>query len=243
MFDNNKMDIQEKLQQAGLTGNESKVYLELVKKGELTANQIAKNISIDRTLTYTVLNHLIEKGQVSYVVKENKKFFKASTPDNLLNDVKAKEVLIGDLIKDISKIKKQKNSPVEINVYEGKEGFRNIMHFYAEKLNDEFLTFGATGRAYDLLYEAPALAELMTKRGMRGRMLTAEKFKGHPMTKIKAIKTRYVDFPTQSTTSIFGDYVSIHVSTQIPTIILIKNKEIAESYRKYFNWMWKKAKP
>ena len=65
------MDIYEKIQEAGLTGNEARVYLELIKKGELTANQIARNISMDRTLTYTVLNHLIEKGQVSYVIKEN----------------------------------------------------------------------------------------------------------------------------------------------------------------------------
>ena len=69
------MEILEKLQKAGLTGNESKVYLELVKKGELSANQIAKNLGIDRTLTYTILNHLIEKGQVSYVIRDNKKFF------------------------------------------------------------------------------------------------------------------------------------------------------------------------
>jgi len=66
------MDTLEKLQQAGLTGNESRVYLELVKKGELSANQIAKNLGMDRTLTYTVLNHLVEKGQTSYIIKENK---------------------------------------------------------------------------------------------------------------------------------------------------------------------------
>ena len=64
------MGVYEKLQQVGLTGNEAKVYLELVKKGESSANQVAKDIGMDRTLTYTVLNHLIEKGQVSYIIKK-----------------------------------------------------------------------------------------------------------------------------------------------------------------------------
>ena len=67
--------IEEKLRKAGLTGNEAKVYLELLRKGALSANDLAKKISMDRTLTYTVLNHLIEKGLVNYVIKEKKKFF------------------------------------------------------------------------------------------------------------------------------------------------------------------------
>jgi len=66
------MEITEKLLESGLTRNEAKVYLELSKKGESSANQIAKELGIDRTLTYTILNHLIEKGQVTYIKKENK---------------------------------------------------------------------------------------------------------------------------------------------------------------------------
>ena len=66
------MEFEDKLREAGLTGNESKVYYELLKKGQLSANQLAKNIGMDRTLTYTVLNHLIEKGMVSYTIKSNK---------------------------------------------------------------------------------------------------------------------------------------------------------------------------
>ena len=64
------MDIQEKLQQAGLTGNEAKVYLELLKKGELSASDVAKKISMDRTLTYTVLNHLKNNIHVYYSVRD-----------------------------------------------------------------------------------------------------------------------------------------------------------------------------
>ena len=102
------MDIYEKLQQAGLTGNEARVYLELLKKGELSANQIAKNIGMDRTLTYTVLNNLIEKGQVNYAIRENKKFFSCSIPDNLINSLKTKEFIILNLIKELKTIKKRR---------------------------------------------------------------------------------------------------------------------------------------
>ncbi|MBU1988055.1 MAG: winged helix-turn-helix transcriptional regulator, partial [Nanoarchaeota archaeon] len=137
------MDINEKLQQAGLTGNETKVYLELTKKGQLTANQIAKNLGMDRTLTYTILNHLIEKGQVNYIVRENKKTFSCSNPESLLNPIKAKESLIEELIKELGKIKRTEQQQTEIKVYEGKEGIRTLIsHALKEK---EFCSFGSTG--------------------------------------------------------------------------------------------------
>ena len=63
--------LKEHLTKAGLTGNESKIYLELLKNEELTANELSKKVSMDRTLAYTVLNHLIEKGLISYIIKQN----------------------------------------------------------------------------------------------------------------------------------------------------------------------------
>jgi len=149
------MDIHEKLKQAGLTGNQTKVYLELTKKGELSANQLSKNLGLDRTLTYTILNNLVEKGQISHITKENKKFFKVANPENLLNPIKSKEVIILDLIKELSKIKSKEQIETDINIYEGREGIRTLMKLiFKEK---ELLSFGGTGRAYDLLYEAQHL--------------------------------------------------------------------------------------
>ncbi|MEK6897262.1 MAG: helix-turn-helix domain-containing protein [Nanoarchaeota archaeon] len=234
------MDIYEKLQKAGLTGNEAKIYLELLKNGELSANAIAKNIGMDRTLTYTVLNHLIEKGQVNYVVKENKKFFSCSNPDNLINRLKAAEIMVLDLISELKTIKKETKSQTEINVYEGKEAIRSIFNLF--KKYKEMLSFGATGRAYDYLYESPALAKELIKSGMKGRIITSRKYKEHPMVKIKTIETKYADYESEATTTIFGDYVMIHVAKDKPVIILIKNKDIASSYRAHFEVLWKQAK-
>ena len=98
--------LKEKLTHAGLTGNESKTYLQLLKSNELTANELSKIISTDRTLTYAILNRLIEKGLVSYKTKQNKKFFKAEKPENLLNPIKKKEILTKDLISELNKLGK-----------------------------------------------------------------------------------------------------------------------------------------
>jgi sugar-specific transcriptional regulator TrmB len=235
------MDILEKLQKAGLTGNESKVYLELLKKGELSANQIAKNISVDRTLTYTILNHLIEKGQVKYIVKENKKIFSCSSPDDLINPIKANELIVLDLIKELKIIKKEEEEEeTEVNIYEGKAAIRNMYNLL--KKHKEILAFGATGRAYDQLYESPSLAKELIKSGLHGKIITSKKYKEHPMTKIKNITTKYVNYDSEATTTIFGDYTMVHLAIDKPLIILIKNKDMSESYRKHFEVLWEIAK-
>lgn len=234
------MDIYEKLQEAGLTGNEAKVYLELLKKGELSANQISKNIGMDRTLTYTVLNHLIEKGQVNYVVKANKKVFSCSNPENLLNSIKSKEILISDLIKELKTIKPEKSSKTEINIYEGKEGIRTLTNIAIKE--KEMLSFGGTGRAYDLLYEMPAIGEQLKKTGTHLRVILGKKYAGHEFTKHKNVEVKLVNIKSEATTTIFGDCVSIHLIKDKPIVIIIKNKDIAESYRNYFNYFWKTIK-
>jgi len=230
-----------KLEQAGLTGNEAKVYLELLRNGKLSANEIAKQIGMDRTLAYTVLNHLIEKGMIGYITESGKKIFHAESPDNLLNPIREKEALIKDLSKELSEIQPNKKSGYEVNVYEGKEGLRTLMRKIIDQKS--FCSFGATGRAYDLLYELQAITkELEKKKGYYARIIMAPKYRGHEFTKYKGIKTRFLDVKYEASTTIFGDYVSIHMIKDKPIIILIKNKDIAESYRNHFEVLWKFAK-
>lgn len=234
-------EFEAKLQKAGLTGNESKVYLELLRKGSLSANEIAKKISMDRTLAYTVLNHLIEKGMVNYVIKNNKKFFEAAEPENLLNKIKEEESFVSDLISELEKLEKMTETTQEINVYEGKEGVRTLMREIIK--HKSFCSFGATGRAYDILYELPRLAKELSRKGFSARIILNSEHKQHPMIKIKTIKSRFLDIKSEATTSIFGDKVSIHMIKQKPIVIIIKNKEIAESYQNHFEVLWKAAKP
>ncbi len=232
--------MEEKLKKAGLTGNESKVYLELLKQGELSANELAKKISTDRTLTYTVLNNLIEKGMVSYVIKSGIKFFKPENPENLLNPIKEREIFIKNIIPQLKKIKKIKDIPYEIKIYEGKEGLRTFLRLVIK--HKTFCAFGATGRGYDLLYELQALSKNLKSKNYSAKIITSPKYKPHEMINLPYIQFKYLDIKSEATTGIFGDYVSIHLLTQKPLIILIKNKEIAESYRNHFEILWKSAK-
>lgn len=226
----------EKLRNSGLTGNEAKVYFELLRKGSLSANELSKKISMDRTLSYTVINNLIEKGLVNYMIKDKKKYFEASDPSNLLNPLKTKEAYVKDLIPILKNVEKVKENTQEINVYEGKNAIKLL--FTEFKKYKTVCSFGATGQAYDMLYESPHIAKEIEKMGITSRIITNSKYSNHPMTKISNIKMRYIDIKSEATTTIFKDKIVIHILTQKPLIIMIKNKEIAQTYQNHFEILW-----
>jgi len=228
------------LEKAGLTGNEAKVYLELLKKGPLSANELAKDIGMDRTLSYTILNNLIEKGLVNYNIKSNKKFFKATSPNHLLNPIKKKEIFIKELIPKLKNIKKVHKETIETNIYEGKEGLRTFINLVLK--HKKYCAFGSTGRAFHLLYEIPRIVKELERSDINVRIIGDKKYKGTKSFTLKKFQFKYLNTKSEATTSIFGNYVSIHLLTQKPIVILIKNREIAESYRNHFNLLWKIAK-
>ena len=234
------IELEEKLRKAGLTGNEAKVYAELLKKGSLSANDLAKKIGMDRTLAYTILNNLIEKGLVNYVIKKNKKFFESAEPENLLNPIKQKEVYIKELLPELKKIEKTKEIIQEINIYEGKEGLRTLMREIMK--SKSFCSFGATGKAYETLYEMPRLTKELSKTGFHARIILNPELKEHEMMGHQNMEFKFLDAKSEATTTIFNDKVAIHLIKEKPIIIIIKNKEIAESYKNYFEVLWKIAK-
>jgi len=234
------LSLQEKLKKSGLAGNESKVYLELLKRGSINGSQLAKKVSLDRTLTYQVLNNLIKKGLVHYTIKEHKKYFEASDPQTLLNPIKEKEAFIKDLMPELRSLEKVKEKEQEINVYEGLEGLRVLMREIIKEKS--FCSFGATGRAYDVLYELPRIGKELSKKGFRARIIIDSRYKSHGILKLKGIESRFLNIKSEATTTIFGNKVSIHVTKEKPFVIIIKNEEIVESYKNYFEILWNIAR-
>ena len=59
------------LKNLGFEDKEIKIYLYLIKNPNSTVLQISKNIGIDRTTIYDILERLITKGIVSFIIKNN----------------------------------------------------------------------------------------------------------------------------------------------------------------------------
>ena len=82
---------EESLAKLGLSPNESKCYLALLKLGSASANEISRKSGIHRVSVYDALRGLHEKGLVSQITKENKLLFEAGNPEKIMEIIREKE--------------------------------------------------------------------------------------------------------------------------------------------------------
>lgn len=71
--------------------DESKVYLALVEKGELTVLQISREKKISRTNVYRIVDRLVERGLITEIKKDTKRLYNAVGIDQLEVLVKEEE--------------------------------------------------------------------------------------------------------------------------------------------------------
>ncbi|MBI2148560.1 helix-turn-helix domain-containing protein [Candidatus Woesearchaeota archaeon] len=92
------------LEEIGLTKNETKIYLNLLKIGSTTTGNIIKETGIHTSKVYDGLERLMHKGLVSYVIISNVKYFKAVDPERLIDFLEDKKNAINKQEEEIKKI-------------------------------------------------------------------------------------------------------------------------------------------
>src|SRR3990167_3433384 len=85
------MEFENLLVKVGLTKNEALMYLAIIELGECTSGEIIKEAKIRTGRIYDILNSLIEKGLISYIIRNNTKHFLAADPSRLLDYLKIRE--------------------------------------------------------------------------------------------------------------------------------------------------------
>lgn len=236
----------------GLSRREAEVYYALLQVDDDLASEISERTKESRTNTYDTLNSLIKKGLVSYVIKNNKKYFIATNPKNLLRwmDLRKEEIdsekkKVEELIPDILKLRLPKEKKVVVEVYEGKEGFRTALNRTiedAKKTNKEVLMLNALANMLeqiDPIYQAKYYT-MKKQEKIKTRYIFNNKVN---MPKSPSSEYKFLSSPSHnlSTTSIHGDSVIFWLVTQPLIAIIVESKELAESYRNNFNELWKIA--
>src|SRR3989344_3370012 len=146
------------LKEIGLTDIEIKVYLVLLKEGSSLAGDITRNTGIHRRTVYDAIERLVEKGLISYIKTNNRKYFEAYNPKKLLEVLKEKEQSIKEIVPELEKrfnFSKEKKETLffrgeqalktifDDQIAEGKEilvlastiEIKNILEYYFPKFN------------------------------------------------------------------------------------------------------------
>ena len=230
------------LQEFGLTENEANVYLTLLRLGSATASEIAQKTNIHRINIYDILERLQERGLVSYVMVGKRKNYEATEPKRILEIEEDKIKNIKEILPELNSHRILAKSPQEATIYKDKKGIKNVLVEITKTKHPVYL-FASGWGFHEMFpeYENIWYSHLKLNK-VKIKALISSKFK---KTKIQE-PLNYRFLPSQfvfpSTTVVFGNKVFLIIWSAQPIGILIRGKEIAESYKQFFNILWKTAK-
>jgi sugar-specific transcriptional regulator TrmB len=239
------MDIPTVLVELGLSEGEAKVYLALLKLGSSPVSEITKETGQHRTTIYDFLDHLLEKGIVSYAIKDGVKYFKIAHPDRLMVYVKEKEAHLNQVMPELIKLHEFKKEELSVEIYRGKEGYKTVLDLLIRTGKSDYAV-GFEEEKYEEL-DKPMMRRYFKKlaeKNIHEYAIVSNKAKTiyskslAPTSHYRFIDDKYFN-PNPIIT--FGDYV-VYTIWEPLTNIVIKNKQLADAQRKYFKLLWSLAK-
>ncbi len=245
-------EVIEELKRIGLTYGESRVYLSLLETGSSTVGPIVKKSGVAYSNIYEILQRLIGKGLVSFIIKNKTKYFQAANPEYLKEylEKKEKEIeqnkktldVILPKIQEMQKIKPEQ----EAEVYIGINGLRSAYAKAMQNEKGEWLWFYQEKEEYskDIEKLYPTVLQLLKKSRFHIKGIASESYRRSKLHKRlgRFQETRFVSFPIPVNMDMIGNTILIESFRKPITVISIKSETIAEDMRNYFYSVWKVAK-
>lgn len=236
------------LEEFGLSKNKAAIYLTLLRSGSSTAEKLARVSGIHRRNVYDTLEDLMKIGLASSVVNDGKKFFKATSPDYLLEilndkeeEIKRKRVNITSTISNLSKIQKLSKEENFVTIYKGVGGVKAILNDVL-RTRKENLVIGAhkppeSAKDYMRMFHQKRVSLGIAEKLIfnQNDIERAKSLSKLPLTQIKFMPKKT---DNGVAVNIYDDKVAILMWADALGV-LIKRREFADSFRDYFNMMWK----
>lgn len=234
------------LESIGLSKNEVFVYLDLLKEGKASANDIAKGTKLHRSNIYDIVKGLVKKGIITQSLENNKKIFYPINPKNLLAYLKQKEY---DLEKIIPNLKEIHSKPIEkrkISISEGIQALRETMTSMLG-LKKTIYAYGIPKEVVDIV---GGFIVGFHKDRIKKKIIMKHLYNENARERIKYLNSlKFTEakhlpplFDSKITTLICGQKVIMMFWEKPISTIIIENKSIAKTYKNYFELIWEKAK-
>ena len=229
------------LQRLGLEEQEAKTYLALLDLGETTITKLAERAELGRVHMYQIANRLIQRGIAAYVVKDNVKYFSASDPKILLEDIQQKEQELRKILQELRTRQRKLTSETKVEVYRGREGINSILKMIIKDEKPYYILGGTQEACTIFELENSIFVRRAEELKLPGKILAKEKdnfFKG--------VNEEYRFVPehliSSTTQMLWGHKTAIFIWSEPYHAILIENKEITSSNLTTFNYLWSTAK-
>lgn len=237
------VNIQTVLGELGLSDGEIGVYQALLKLGSVPVSKIKEETRLHRTTIYDFLEKLLNKGLISYVVKNNVNYYKASHPEKLMEFLKEKEDHLSQVMPELIKLANLPKEEVKIEVYKGAEGLKTVMLDAirtAVRHNDRVRGIGIDDGLFKKAL--PVFLEqyqrLQMENNVHEDVLTKRDAEYYFHTKNTHYRFMPKDMFSPVSTLFYGDKIQIVLWEPSLTTIYIQNQKLADAYKKHFQTLW-----
>ena len=239
----------------GLSPNEAKIYESLVETGESGISAIAVSAKIHRRNAYDAIHRLINKGLVFEIFSSSENRYNAVDPDKLVELLAEKQTSLNKMLPDLKKKFIHRNAPDEAFIYRGQEGQKNIWRDIL-RFGEPNFVIGAKGGWFDPKLEASREAFLKeaTRKKIKFHQIFDYEIKAYDPNFAKIwpgnLEYRYLpkEYSTNSILHVFGDYIITYTGLELfktkddTVFFVLHSKDLADSYRKWFWFMWNLSK-
>lgn len=234
----------------GLNEQEASMYKAILRLGDVPVADVISSLNEHPQIVYRLIERLGAKGLVITTTKKHRKYVRAEDPRALQQAEERKLEQLKGIVPDLLALQKAPKDAL-VRVARGGEAVRALRMRGIDELRsgDTYYIIGASGdRYYQVMGDYYEKVERKReKKKIKRKLISYESQrallkKNEPI--VKGVEYRFLpsSYPIPSSTNIFNDTVAILVWTEDPIVITIESKEVAESYRHYFDSLWKNAK-
>lgn len=248
------MNLEEVLEEYGLTERQAKVYLAALELGESRVTDIAQKAQIRRAGTYYLIESLVKEGLFYRTKKVNKIFYSAVEPKLLLKTAKRKGKIIEENFSELQALARLSVKKPNIRIYEGVEGIKTVYKKTLIKKNAKMYAFSpyATAQKQALFHGKEYFnwgLDYIRQRAKRNIFVydiaedSPEARERQARDQEELRETRLVPkekFPFTNEIDIFQNLVII-ISYKDLLAILIESEDIAFTLKTIFNLAWETA--
>ncbi|MDP2749722.1 MAG: helix-turn-helix domain-containing protein [Nanoarchaeota archaeon] len=246
----------ERLKEIGLSEGQIRVYSAILELGIATLNKIHEKTGIERRNIYDILNKLIEKGFVSYILEKGKHTYQCTHPNKILEEVENKEKALRELKEKFPQIKglfETSKPAIRAEVYRGDEAMKSLLNEILECKESYWLGGNNFNQRESI---SPTMViwfgHWMKRRAEKKHMMydiierSPTVLEGIDPNNIEKQKKDYMKIcwmpegmHKPMVIIIFGNKVAQVLWAKQSFAFVIESKEIRDSYMKYFNYFWK----
>jgi len=244
------------LEKLGFTRGESKVYLALLKLGNVTSGPVVEESGISKSKVYEILERLTKKGIVSQVIERGVMYFQPVQPKRLSDMLAEKEEELQTTKKSLAsympELEAQFNSikeKQEVSVLKGSSGLRTVFNdiLRTVKKGDEYIVFCAVEPPDDFKPFLIDFSSQRAKQQVRLKVIFNKNTNKNYLDTVRKdkyseVKTIFPEFNTPAVFNLYSNKTAIILWSKKPVAIIIENQEITNSFKKYFEILWKIAK-